>query len=430
VFAEDEVIPFRLVAMLWQATAGLGELRAAQVCRRLAKLALVSQGPEPAGGITLHDVIRDFLRAGLGEQRLAALNGMLLDAVAASLPVAGPLGGTEDRKASAAWWELGPQDRYLWDHLIEHLHDAGRLEAAEDVACDLRWVGIRLEQFGPAAPAADLPAVGTPRAARLRWVLGRTAHLLTPTDPAGAVIDVLHSRVAADPDWGPQVTALAGTCTCTRSRLVSLWPLPDLPDPALRRVLPGHASPVTVAAAADGSWLATAAEDGTVRVWDIATGRERALFKSPARSVAALAAGPDGTWLASGGKGGTVRVWDIATGRRRAVLKRPLSSIRAVAAAAAPDGTGLATVSRNGAVRVWDIATGRERALLKSPLGSWLAALAPDGTWLAIASKKGTVRVRDIATGHERGPPRKPPRHNSGGAHGRAGRHLARHRQQ
>ncbi len=108
-----------------------------------------------------------------------------------------------------AWWDLGHQDRYLWDHLIEHLLDAGRPGDADAVAGDLRWVGARLERFGPAAPAADLAAAGTPRAARLRGVLARTAHLLAPTEPAGAVVDVLHSRVADDPDWGPQVTALA-----------------------------------------------------------------------------------------------------------------------------------------------------------------------------------------------------------------------------
>ena len=63
VFAEDETIPFDLVARLWQATAGLDELQAAQVCKRLAQLALVSQAAGPDGGITLHDVVRDFLRA-------------------------------------------------------------------------------------------------------------------------------------------------------------------------------------------------------------------------------------------------------------------------------------------------------------------------------------------------------------------------------
>ena len=47
VFAEDETIPFGLVARLWRATAGLDDLRAAQVCKRLAQLALVSQARRP-----------------------------------------------------------------------------------------------------------------------------------------------------------------------------------------------------------------------------------------------------------------------------------------------------------------------------------------------------------------------------------------------
>jgi hypothetical protein len=66
VFAEDEIIPFHLVAQPWRATAGLDDLRAAQVCNRLAQLALVSQAVGPGRGITLHDVVRDFLRAELG----------------------------------------------------------------------------------------------------------------------------------------------------------------------------------------------------------------------------------------------------------------------------------------------------------------------------------------------------------------------------
>jgi hypothetical protein len=107
-----------------------------------------------------------------------------------------------------AWWELGDEDRYLWDHLIERLLDAGRPGEADAVAGELRWVGARLERFGPAAPTADLSTAGTPRAARLQAVIARAAHLLAPAEPAGAVVDVLHSWVASDPDWGPQVTVL------------------------------------------------------------------------------------------------------------------------------------------------------------------------------------------------------------------------------
>ena len=316
VFAEDEVIPLRLAARLWQVTAGLDDrddLRAAQICERLAQLALVSHAAGPAPGITVHDVVRDFLRADLGPQRLADLNGKLLDAVARDLPAASPLGPGRPA-VRVAWWDLSPEDRYLWDHLIEHLIDAEGPEAAGAVAGDLRWAGARLERFGPAAPAADLAVVGTPRTARLQAVLARSAHLLAPAQPSRAVVDVLHSRVADDPDWGPQAAALRDISP--RPRLVSRWPLPDLADPASRRVLAGHAGGVgALAVAPDGSWLASAGVDGTVRIWDPASGRERAtLTGHEYGGVAALAVAPDGSWLASAGSG-----WhgaDLGSGQR------------------------------------------------------------------------------------------------------------------
>jgi hypothetical protein len=93
VFVEDEAIPFTLAARLWRVTAGLDELRAARVCKRLARLALITIAEGAGGGITMHDVIRDFVRAELGERRLAELNGMLVEAASAGLPAAGALDG-------------------------------------------------------------------------------------------------------------------------------------------------------------------------------------------------------------------------------------------------------------------------------------------------------------------------------------------------
>src|ERR1019366_354564 len=399
VFAEDEIIPFHLVAQLWRATAGLDDLRAAQVCNRLGQLSLGSQAVGPGRGIHLHDVVRDFLRAELGEQRLAGLNSMLLDMVAANLPAAGPPHSAAARPAGVAWWELSDDDRYLWDHLIEHFLDAGRPGDADAVAGDLRWVGARVQRFGPAAPAADLSAAGTPRAARLRAVLVRTAHLLAPTEPTGAVLDVLHSRVASDPDWGPQVTALRDICR--RPRLVNRWPLPDLADPALVRVLTGHSTEVgVVAVAPDGSWLATG-DNGTVRVWDVATGQQRSALSGHTGWVNAVAVAPDGSWLAtSGDDDGTVEVWDVATGQQRAALTGHTRGVSAVAVA--PDGSWLAT-GDNGTVEVWDVATGQQRAALTGHTrGVSAVAVAPDGSWLATGSHDKTVRVWDVATGQQR----------------------------
>ena len=57
-----------------------------------------------------------------------------------------------------------------------------------------------------------------------------------------------------------------------------------------------------------------------MRIWDAATGQERATLTGHADEVRAVAVAPDGSWLATGGDDGTVRIWDVATGQQRAAL--------------------------------------------------------------------------------------------------------------
>ena len=401
VFAEDETIPFRLVALLWEATAGLDELQAGQVCSRLNDLALVSSTEQYPGAIALHDVIRDFLRAELGPQRLTRLNGVLLDAVARALPEAGSLGPAADPdQAFVAWWALSDDQRYLWDHLIEHLLDANRLGVAEATATDLRWVGARLVKFGPAAPYADLALIRTTRAARMGAAIARAAHLLAPSEPALAVIDILHSRITTDPDWGPQVAALRDDSH--RPRLVNRWPLPDLPAPAFRRALTSHAESVTaIIISPVGDWVATGSRDGAVRIWDAVSGEVRATLYGHQDEVTTMVISPDGTWLAIGNTAGVVSIWEIADEHERAILTGHEGEVTAIVIS--PDGSWLAVGSRDGTVRTWDSVSGHIRATLTGHQGGVTAlAVSRDGSWLVAGFRDGTVRTWDSVSGHIR----------------------------
>jgi NB-ARC domain len=155
-FAEDEPIPFDLVAELWRATGGLNELASSQVIARLAEIDLVTSAGTAASGVRVHDVVRDFLRSELGQHSLAELNGVLLDEIARGLPAARPLVGLSPSPITVSWWELGQGAQYMRDHLIWHLLEAGRPLEAEGIACDLRWAGRRLLTSGPAAPRLTL----------------------------------------------------------------------------------------------------------------------------------------------------------------------------------------------------------------------------------------------------------------------------------
>ena len=177
--------------------------------------------------------------------------------------------------------------------------------------------------------------------------LARAAHLLAPTQPPEAVVDILHSRVADDQDWGKQVAALR--TVHRRPRLLNCWPPPDLPDPALLRVLTGHTGKLLAAAMTpDGSWLATGSDDRTVRIWDTATGQTRIILSSTSDWVAAIAIAPDGRWLATCSPDGILRIWDSDTWETRATS----ADVGIVAAlAVAPDGSGWPQVVPTGRCR-------------------------------------------------------------------------------
>jgi WD40 repeat protein len=450
IFVEDEAIPVSLVASLWKATSDLDAVVARALCTRLGDLALLSVAATDGGGtVSLHDVVRDYLREGLGAIRLCEVNEVLIGAVAAGLPAAQP--GVPDASGpeTTAWWQLPETAFYLWDHLVEHLLAAGRANDADTVVADLRWITARLEHSGPNGPFADLTRVGSERATRLARIFGQTSHLLAPADPPHSLVDILYSRIAHDPHWGPQVASLAAERT--RPALVSRWPLPDLPRANLRRTLAGHPRGVSamavasgrnwlatagfhpndavriwelatgaqvaelarlprrataIALAPDGSWLATThfsgRRSGPVQVWDVTSGTKRTeLFHRPG-PVSAMLAAPDGTWLATAGEDGKVHIWDIGSGTRRATLTHESFDLPAIAVS--PDGTWLATGSEfDGLVRIWDVATGAKRAeLARCPGGVSAIAVAPDGTWLAAGDRQGMLGIWDVASGTQR----------------------------
>ena len=156
-----------------------------------------------------------------------------------------------------------------------------------------------------------------------------------------------------------------------------------------------------VAIAPDGTWLASGGDDGSVRIWDPATGQQRAALTGHTGPVTAVAIAPDGTWLATGGDDGTVRIWDPATGQQRAALTGHTGPVSGGGDRPGRHLAGHRRRRRDGA----DLGPGHRPAARRPhrphrPVSA--VAIAPDGTWLATAGDDGTVRIWDPATGQQR----------------------------
>jgi WD40 repeat protein len=255
VFGEDVAIPGAVLAQYWNTTGGWSAFHTRRFCQRLAELALVSDYRSDPEQVVLHDVIRGYLREQTQHQR-RDLDRALIDAHRSLVPVEGGI---------SAWWQLPSQQSYLWAWLPTHLQSAGLDQELQACLHHPGWLVGKLEHTGPARLEADLALSDDPLSRVLETAVRQNAHVLGPLHPSGSLAATLAARLPRD---GP-TTAIAEQMLVglTTPHLRALTALPDLPHPALSRVLTGHTLGVTaLVVAPDGSWLASASWDKTVRI--------------------------------------------------------------------------------------------------------------------------------------------------------------------
>lgn len=212
-------------------------------------------------------------------------------------------------------------------------------------------------------------------------------------------------------------------------------------------VLQGHVRQVSdVAYSNDSKILASASNDGTIRLWDTTTGTLFRVLRGHTGTVDRIAFSPNGKQLVSVGADRVAMVWDVATGsvlrhtqysfhestprcvafsrdgkyivfgylheikifdsvtwaQHRRFLSRkdwPLDNVNDISFSA--DGKQLISAHSNNNVYLWDIADGKPVLRMNGPDWVWRLDLSPDGKKLAVAYSRNVFRLWDVTTGSQ-----------------------------
>jgi WD40 repeat protein/transcriptional regulator with XRE-family HTH domain len=388
IFPEDVDIPLITVQRLWQATGNWDELDTDALCQRLSSLSLLLSYDLTKRRIRLHDVVRNYLQVKVGA-RLSAWHERFLDAYGLH-----------------RWADLSLDEQYLWEQLAHHLLAAGRVDMLVETVKDLRYLATKVYvcRSAYAAESDVLRAQECMPNDRTLTLLQRhltnLSYLLNRCETLREIENTLLCYLC----MVKEISSLSDQFQRELSRplLLAQHPMPDLPHPALVRTLQGHTDWVnSCAVSPDGTWIVSASNDKTLKVWDAQSGTECLTLNGHTHWVRGCAVSPDGTWIVSASEDNTLKVWDAHSGVERFTLKGHNDEVRGCAVS--PDGTWIVSASTDNTLKVWNAHSGVERFTLKGHTNRVNScAVSPDGAWIVSASTDNTLKVWDAHSGVER----------------------------
>ena len=160
----------------------------------------------------------------------------------------------------------------------------------------------------------------------------------------------------------------------------------------------GHSDYVSaVCYSPHGKFMLSGSFDGTLKLWEIATGKELRTFSEHTGLVCSVCFSPDGKYALSGSWDHSVKLWDVATGKELKSMDGHCGWVLSVGFS--PDGKYAISGCDNWIIKLWDLSTGQE---LKTFAGHKdfvnSVCFSPDGKYVLSGSDDKTIKLWEISS--------------------------------
>lgn len=178
------------------------------------------------------------------------------------------------------------------------------------------------------------------------------------------------------------------------------WDIQDLANP-IPLPLEKHEGWIRACAfSPDGSLIAAAWRDGSIVIWELASGRKARVIQGHQKMALSCAFSPDSRAILTSDKEGNLRLWDTRTGDK--LMDWPGYGQAVRSCAISPDGRTALSGGADKTLRLWNIATGKLILSFKGFTGTILScAFSPDGTRIAAGDIQGQVLIYGIEMGYQ-----------------------------
>ena len=173
-----------------------------------------------------------------------------------------------------------------------------------------------------------------------------------------------------------------------------------------KRVLKGHSNIVEeVDLSRDGQYALTASWDGTLRLWNVETGKSDTTFVGHKKDVLSVCFSPDNRLIISGGRDRTIKLWNTIGECQYTLDKQGhddwVSCVRFLPNM--DDKPRLVSCGYDKIVKVWDLVSMKvEYNLIGHTQLVNKLSVSPDGKLCASAGKDGLVIIWDLERGEEK----------------------------